>query len=354
MKKAKSSNLVIIGSGLAGYTLVREIRKHDKTFPITVITADNGEYYSKPQLSNALTHKKEASQLALFTKEKFAQQFSIDIKSNVLLNSLDDVDLEYSHLVLATGASPVILPNLSHAHVVNNLEDYSKFREIIKNQKKITIVGSGLVGCEFANDLLNAGYEITVIAPEKYPLFNLIPEQAGLGLKKALAEKGVNWQLERYFQPEDDHGIILSAVGLRPNLTLAKSLNLTINMGIVVNQYLETSQANIYALGDCAEVFGQVLPYIQPLSLCARALAKTILGEPTAVEYPPMPIHIKTPAYPIVVVPTTSKNSRWELETHPDGLSGLCYNHDHTLTGFCVTGSQASRSHEFLAKLQTI
>jgi len=317
------------------------------------MTADNGDYYSKPQLSNALTHKKEAHQLALFTKEKFAQQFNIDIKSHILLNSLDDLDElnpDFSHVVLATGATPVILPNLKNAHVVNNLADYIKFREIIKNHKNITIVGAGLVGCEFANDLVNAGYQITVIAPEKYPLFNLLPEAAGLGLKKALEQKGVNWQLGRYFQPEDDHGIILSAVGLRSNTALAKLANLTINKGIVVNHYLETSSPDIYALGDCAEVFGQVLPYIQPLTLGARALAKTILGEPTELIYPAMPVHIKTPAYPIVVIPPpVSPENHWEIDSHPDGVVGLCYNQSQ-LVGLCLTDKQTGNVNEYLAK----
>lgn len=348
-KKAKLSKLLIIGSGLAGYTLVREVRRHDKTFPITVVTADNGDYYSKPQLSNALTHKKEAHQLALFSAEKYAQQFNLEIKSNYFLESLER--LEYSHLVLATGANPVILPSLNNALTVNNLADYIKFREVIKNHKSITIVGAGLVGCEFANDLVNAGYEVTVIAPEKYPLFSLIPEAAGLGLKKALADKGVNWQLGRYFQPEDDKGIILSAVGLRPNINLAKQAGLTINKGIVVNDLLETSQSNIYALGDCAEVFGQVLPYIQPLTLGARALAKTILGEPTPVIYPPMPIHIKTPAYPIVVTPPHSLEIHWEFDAHEDGLAALCYNSGQKLAGFCLTGSQTQKINDILAKM---
>jgi rubredoxin-NAD+ reductase len=347
LKKAKSSNLVIIGSGLAGYTLVREVRRHDKTFPITVITSDNGDYYSKPQLSNALTHKKTAQQLALFTPEKFAQQFNVEIKSNNHLDNLDN--LEYSHLVLATGANPVILPDLKNAHTVNNLPDYIKFREIIKNQKTITIVGAGLVGCEFANDLINSGYEVTVIAPEKYPLFNLIPEAAGLGLKKALEEKGVNWQLGRYFQPEDDRGIILSAVGLRSNIALAQKANIVTNKGIVVNQYLEASHSNIYALGDCAEVFGQVLPYIQPLSLGARALAKTILGEPTPVIYPPMPVHIKTPAYPIVVIPPNSPEIHWKVDSHASGVTALCYNQTQ-LVGLCLTGSDTGKINEYLAK----
>ena len=282
LKKAKSSKLVIVGSGLAGYTLAREIRRHDKTFPITVITADEGSYYSKPQLSNALSHHKSPDQLALFSRDKYAQQFNLEIKSSCFLKSLDEIEgiigSEYSHLVLATGANPVNLPELNQAYVVNNLEDYRNFRRVIQDQKKITIVGAGLVGCEFANDLIGSGYEVTVIAPENYPLASLIPEQAGLALKAALAEKGVNWQLGRYFQPEDNQGIILSAVGLRPNVTLAKLANLSVNKGILVNEYLEASESGIYALGDCAEVFGRVLPYVAPLTLGARALAKTILG----------------------------------------------------------------------------
>lgn len=354
-KKAKSSKLVIIGSGLAGYTLAREVRRHDKSFPITVITADSGEYYSKPQLSNALTHQKTADQLALFSRDKYAQQFNLDIKSFCCIPSLTEiegiVDGGYSHLVLATGANPVSLPELKNAQVVNNLEDYRKFRRIIAGQKKVTIVGAGLVGCEFANDLVKNGYEITVIAPERYPLASLIPEQAGMALKAALAEKGVNWQLGRYFQPEDDQGIILSAVGLKPNVGLATSANLAINKGIVVNEYLETSQPDIYALGDCAEVFGRVLPYVQPLTLGARALAKTILGERTAVEYPLMPVHIKTSLYPVVVTPVEKGENRWEMTSFEDGLTGLCYTSGGKLVGFCLTGHQTSKINEFLARI---
>ncbi|MDX2165343.1 MAG: FAD-dependent oxidoreductase [Gammaproteobacteria bacterium] len=354
-KKAKSSKLVIVGSGLAGYTLAREVRRHDKIFPITVITADTGEYYSKPQLSNALSHQKSPDQLALFSREKYAQQFNLDIKASCFINSIIEIEniigSDYSHLVLATGANPVNLPELQDAHVVNDLDDYRNFRGVIQGQKKITIVGAGLVGCEFANDLISAGYEVTVIAPENYPLASLIPEQAGLALKAALAEKGVNWQLGRYFQPEDNQGIILSAVGLRPNVALAKSANLAVNRGILVSEYLETSQEGIYALGDCAEVFGRVLPYVAPLTLGARALAKTILGERTAVEYPVMPVHIKTSLYPVVVTPVEKGENRWEIESDEDGLTALCYTPAGKLVGFCITGRHSSKSNEFLARI---
>lgn len=364
LKKAKSSNLVIIGSGLAGYTLVREIRRHDQNLPITVITGDSGQYYSKPQLSNALTHKKTPDQLALFTPEKFAQQFNITIKNNYLINNIKTDNylnsLNYSDLVLATGANPVILPGLKQAITVNNLADYHHFREQLNSHKKIIIIGAGLVGCEFANDLINTGHEVTVIAPEQYPLASLIPELAGKGLKTALEKKGIQWQLGRCFQPSDQEDalknqkIILSAVGLRPNLTLAQQLNLNTKQGIVVNSYLESSHPHIYALGDCAEIYGRVLPYIQPLTLCARALAQTLLGEPTEVIYPPMPVHIKTPAYPIVVIsPSNSPENQWKIEDFEEGIAGMCYNRDQ-LVGLCLTGSQTSRINDFLAKISHI
>ncbi len=67
------------------------------------------------------------------------------------------------------------------------------------NQKTITIIGAGLVGCEFANDLVNIGYEVTIIAPDNYPLARLVPEDIGLAFKKAFAEKGVIWRLREFF-----------------------------------------------------------------------------------------------------------------------------------------------------------
>ena len=358
LKKAKSSNITIIGSGLAGYTLVRELRRLDPIIPITVITQDSGDYYSKPQLSTALTHHKTPDQLILFTAEKFAEKFNINIQPNHYINNLNTINNAENPIILACGASPVIIKPIKNnnvIHHVNNLQDYKIFRDILvspsKNQLSIIIIGSGLVGCEFANDLINAGYNVTVVSPDAYPLMRLIPKLAGEGLKQALADKGVVWKLGEFFD-ENQHqaDIILSAIGLKPNSELAQKKGIKTNKGIVVNEYLQTSHDNIYALGDCAEIGGQVLPYIQPLSLGARALAKTLLGEPTRVEYPVMPVYIKTPAYPIVT--TGGDGGAWGAEeVDSTGLSSLYYTQEKKITGFCLTGAKTAKINEFLGIL---
>ena len=149
-----------------------------------------------------------------------------------------------------------------------------EFREMLDNKQHITILGSGLVGCEFTNDLLNAGKEITMVSLATTPLDKLIPETAGKALEKAFTDNDVkiHWQttIEKVETNQENNtttvtlnngttfntDLVISAVGLRPNTELAKQTNLEINHGIVVDQYLTTNNPNIFAIGDCAEVCG--------------------------------------------------------------------------------------------------
>jgi rubredoxin-NAD+ reductase len=353
LKKAKSSNLLtIIGSGLAGFTLVREIRKLDKDFPIRVITQDSGDYYSKPQLSTAFTHHKSPSQLVLIPAEKFARQFNIEIKP---YTKIEEINFSYDQLVFACGARPVIPLFEKGAsegiYSVNNLDDYTPFHKSLEDKNHVTIVGAGLVGCEFANDLIHGGYEVTIIAPENYPLSRLVPEEIGIELKKALEEKGVHWRLGEFFDSEENHEIVLSAIGLKPEIALAQFSGIKVNKGIIVDEYLQTSQSNIYALGDCAEFKGRLLPYIAPIAIGARALAKTILGERTPVIYPPMPIYIKTPAYPIVVLQPEDDGGEWHLEKTHNNIRALVYNKNNELKGFALGGESTMEAVEWIKRI---
>lgn len=350
------NSLTIIGSGLAGYTLVREIRRLDKEFPITVITQDNGDYYSKPQLSNALTNHKSPEQLVLIPAEKFAAQFNINLVPNTIVESLDNI--QSSKIIFATGAKAVkISSEKQEIFSVNNLQDYHHFRKSIERekdqtfQKNITIIGAGLVGCEFANDLINTDYQVTIVAPENYPLARLVPEEIGVSLRKAFEEKGVIWRLGELFNPTNDQSeeILLSAIGLKPEITLAQSSHIKTNRGIIVNQYLQTNQENIYALGDCMEFNGRLLPYIAPIAIAARALAKTLLGEPTPVIYPPMPIYIKTPTYPVVVLQPDDTEGEWQIEKNQEAVRALFYNHNK-LKGFALGGAFAAEAVDWLKK----
>jgi rubredoxin-NAD+ reductase len=134
--------------------------------------------------------------------------------------------------------------------------------------------------------------------------------------------------------------IVLSAIGLKPRTQLAQTAGLEIKRGIVVDHLLETSAPNVYALGDCAEVSGMVLPFVMPLMHAARALAATLAGDPTSVRYPAMPVAVKTPACPTVVSPPPANASgEWRDSISADGVKSLFADASGRLLGFALNGT---------------
>lgn len=371
--------IIIIGTGLAGYQLAREFRKINTNTALTLITADEGQFYPKPQLSIALTQGKTPETLITATADDMAKQLNATILTKTLVTSLQpanntlkigDKTLEYSKLVLACGAETLKAPLEGNAVEevlsINHIYHYAQFQQWIKHKKSIAILGAGLIGCEFANDLSNAKYEVHVIAPAKFPLDLLVPEKVGQILQQALEQNGVHFHLPCIAKQIDKHNqeyqlilsngetllvdFVISAIGLKPNISLANHANIKTSRGILVNRFLETSAKNIYALGDCAEVEGHVLPYIAPILNCSRALAKTLNEQPTAVEYPAMPVIVKTPAHPIVVCPPPKdEKGKWEIETNVNNIRALFYNDKQQLMGFVLT-NDAVKERALLVK----
>lgn len=359
--------IIIIGTGLAGYQLAREFRKIDQALPLMLVTADEGRFYSKPLLSTALTSGKNSATLTTATAETMAKELKATIRTKSQVTRIDPLSktiwlqgepLLYSKLVLACGADVIKAPMTGDAveevMSINHIYHYAVFQDLIKNRKKITILGAGLIGCEFANDLCNAGYEVHVIAPAEAPLDLLIPKEIGKLLQKALTTHGVHWHLGCVVNTVNKSGagykltlsngslleteFVLSAIGLVPHTLIAKNAGLKVQRGIVVNRYLETSSKEIYALGDCAEVEGHVLPYITPLLNCARALAKTLAGVNTAVDYPAMPVIVKTPIHPLVLCPPPKgMPGEWKIDTENNNVRALFYDKQQQLQGFVLT-----------------
>jgi len=316
--------LIVIGIGLAGFNLVKELRRLDKETPVIMRTSDDGRNYSKPMLSNGFAKQKSADDLAMAQPEQVAAALNVDLRTEVEVTAIDaasksitvgEESISYGKLVIATGAD-VFRPPLEGdgqalVYSVNDLVDYGKFRAALVGKKKVLIVGGGLIGCEFANDLIGAGFEVDVVEPMGRCLPTLLPEQASHAVQQGLEAAGVKFHFGPFVKAVNnidggvrvtlsddaqvDADIVLSAVGLRPRIALAKTAGVQINRGIVVDRHLKTSDDNIYSLGDCAEVEGYVLPYILPLMAASRALAKTLAGEPTEVSYGVMPVTIKTP-----------------------------------------------------------
>ena len=133
--------------------------------------------------------------------------------------------------------------------------------------------------------------------------------------------------------------VVLSAIGLRPRVALPGAAGITTGRGVVVNRFLQTSDEIVFAIGDCAEVEGLVLPFVQPLLQQVRALAATLNGQPTPVAYPAMPVVVKTPALPVTVAsPANNAEGQWRIETQADCLAGHFEDVEGNLLGFALGG----------------
>lgn len=362
--------IVIIGTGLAGYTAARELRKLDKDTPLTLISADDGRFYSKPMLSNAYAHGKTAEQLATQDVAQMQAQLNAAILAHTRVSGMDTTrhtltcdgkTLLYSKLVLALGADPLRAPLQGDAVdsilSVNDLADYARLRKALDGAKRIVIIGAGLIGCEFANDLCTAGFSVHVIDPGPAPLNRLLPEAAGAQLRAALTKLGVQWHANAKAvsvnHAQDaclvtlsdgtvlEVDVVLSAIGLKPRTALAQQAGIKVNRGIVTDRCLQTSAPDVYALGDCAEVEGLVLPFVMPIMHAARALAKTLAGTPTPVTYPAMPVVVKTPAHPVVVSPPpVGVSGAWQVSESEEGVRALFLDDAQRLQGFALTGKK--------------
>ncbi|MBD3811647.1 MAG: FAD-dependent oxidoreductase [Betaproteobacteria bacterium] len=373
--------IVIVGSGLAGYTLLKEIRKRDTSTPVTLVTADDGVFYSKPNLSNALAAGRSATALAGASAQKMAADQQATVLTHTRVTAIDTQNqrvqtgsgaLDYGKLVLALGADPIphgLSGNGTAAVLaVNDLADYAVFRDALDGKKRVTVLGGGLIGCEFANDLVHAGFTVDVVHLGAWPLERLLPVEAGRRLADGLAALGVTWHFARTGRSVEsadagyrvtlDNGdtlaadVVLSAIGLRPRTQLAQAAGIPVGRGIQTGRLLETGAPNVYALGDCAEVEGQNLPYVQPLMVQARALAATLTGTPTPVVYPAMPVMVKTPAHPVAVLPPRlGASGGWKVECGDTGICALHVDDNGRLQGFALTGSETGRRNTLVKEL---
>ena len=392
--------LIIVGAGLAGWTAVREFRKLDPRAPVWLITADSGDFYAKPSLSNALAQQRAPSQLITTPAATMAAQLQTTLLARTRVTSIDTAaqtiattagTFAYRQLVLATGAQAIRLPLAGDAacavRSVNSLDDFARFHADLTGPhmdrnsavsttgayppKHVLIMGAGLIGCEFANDLVASGYQVSVIDPATGPMAALLPPQASDELRSELARLGVVWRFGATVTAVNHSrsagvatsgpalrvslstgetllaDVVLSAIGLRADTTLAQAAGLACERGIVVDRQLRTSAPGVYALGDGAQYASagnRTLPFVMPIMSAAKALALTLSGSVTALTFPPMPIAIKTPALPIVVLaPAPVHATTWQA---PEPGLWHALDAQGQPRGYALTGRQTARRGE--------
>jgi rubredoxin-NAD+ reductase len=361
--------VVIVGTGLAGYNLAREFRKLDGETPLLLITADDGRSYSKPMLSTGFGKNKDADGLSMAEPGAMAEQLKAEVRTHTRISGIDpghnrlwigEESVIYRDLILAWGAETVRVPIEGDAadavFPINDLEDYARFRAAAAGKRRVLLLGAGLIGCEFTNDLILGGYEVQLVAPCEQVMPTLLHPAAAAAVQAGLESLGARFhlgpvlnRLQRVDDGLEAHlsdgqvipcDVVVSAIGLRPRIDLAAAAGVQVNRGVVVDRHLKTSHANIYALGDCAEVDGLNLLYVMPLMSCARALAQTLAGNPTAVTYGPMPITVKTPVCPLVVSPPPrGMEGVWTVEGQGADVKVLCRDTGGKLLGYALTGA---------------
>ena len=374
-----SVGIVIIGSGFAARQLVKNIRKQDPNIPLTLIAADSMDEYNKPDLSHVVSRGQNADDLTLQTAGEFAEQYNLRLFPHTWVSDIDadnqrvksqDREWRYDKLVLATGATPFIppVPGRELMLTLNSQREYGAAQSQLRDAKRVLIVGGGLIGCELAMDFCRAGKAVTVVDNSASVLSALMPPEASSRLQHRLTDMGVHLmlktQLESLEQSADGIRVtldrqrtvmvdaVVAAAGLRPETALARHAGLKTHRGVVVNSQLQTSHPAIYALGDCAEINGMVLPFLQPILLSAMCLGKNLLAQQGELKLPPMLVKVKTPDLPLHLAGDTRREDlTWNIVAAKDGLVAKGVDAENRLRAFVVSEDRMKDAFALLRQL---
>ncbi|MBE8909270.1 NADH:flavorubredoxin reductase NorW [Enterobacter asburiae] len=374
-----SNGIVIIGSGFAARQLVKNIRKQDASVPLTVIAADSMDEYNKPDLSHVISQNQHAEDLTRQTAGEFAEQFNLrlfpytwvtDIDAAARVVKAKEKTWQYGRLVLATGASAFVPPVEGRELMLtlNSQQEYQASETALRDAQRVMIVGGGLIGTELAMDFCRAGKSVTLVDHAASILSSLMPAEVSSRLQHRLTDMGVHLLLKSQLLglTKTEGGIratldrsrsievdaVIAATGLRPETALAHRAGAETGRGVKVNSYLQTSQPDIYALGDCAEINGQVLPFLQPIQLSAMYLAKNLLGGSAPLKLPAMLIKVKTPELPLHLAGETQRHDlNWQITLEPQGMVARGADNEGQLRAFVVSEDRMKEAFSLLKRL---
>lgn len=383
-KKVRSeAGVLIIGAGYAGWQAAEAIRAAQPDAAITLLTACDGAVYPKPALSMALSQGRDPASLVEASAQEKAAELAMAVKTRTRVMSINPKrkkvttttgSFRYEKLVLATGAQamkPSVGGDAAEAVMtLNDLAGYRKFREALTGTQRVTVIGGGLIATEMAEDLISQGYEVQMLVRGANLMSQILPEAIAHTLATKLSAKGVkiafNSQAERVDQAGDgyrittdqgehfDADLVLAAVGLKPNLGLAQKAKLDTGQGISINPYCQTSDPDVYALGDCAEADGVIQAFLEPIRRQAKALADHISQSQTGATFEVQPtlIKTKTPSLSIMLSPPLkATHGHWEQSVQIGDNQQLYYRDRDAVTGFALSGDLVNKASELYKTL---
>ena len=273
---------IILGGGLTGAAAVEGIRQHDAKGPILLISAEPDLPYDRPPLTKQLwTGKKKVEQIFV-QPQSFYTDHGVDLKLSTEVTELNVTShtvrdsagnpYRYNKLLLATGGTPrrLAIPggDLKGISYYRTLRDYQQLRAAVTPGKSAVVIGGGFIGSEIAASLNINQVAVTIIFPQQWLVSRIFPEPLGRSLTDYYRSKGVTVFSEDTSTSIQQNGdayliqtraghqiradIVIAGIGITPNIALAQAAGLKTGNGIIVNEFLQTSNLDVYAAGDVA------------------------------------------------------------------------------------------------------
>ena len=311
--------VVIIGNGVAGTFAAQNIRNQDDNIEIEIYSKEKYPYYTRIKLPELISERITIDDIIVFQEEWYENKKiktylnkkikAIHPKQKQIIIEDEDKPIGYDKLILATGSMPNIPPIKNAVEMIGkgvftlrNIDNALEIRDYIKknNVQKAIVIGGGLLGLELARQIKNCNLDTTVV--EFFP--RLLPRQLDLDcggiLKKEIENMGINVELDAATEEiitngtvkgikikdgrEIEGDIVLIQAGIRATIDLAKNAKLDTNRGIIVNQFLETSVEDIYAVGDNIEYNSQTWGIIPACLEQSKVVAASVIGKKD-IEY---------------------------------------------------------------------
>ncbi|MEK4352441.1 nitrite reductase large subunit NirB [Paenibacillus sp. FSL R5-0475] len=302
--------LVLVGNGMAGIGTIEQILKLGGAYDITVFGSEPHPNYNRIMLSYVLEGSKTLNDIIL-NDWNWYEDNNITLHTGTTVTRIDEgskqvvtdsgMIVPYDKVIIATGSNSFILPvpGSDKEGVVGfrDISDCDAMLAAAKQYSKAAVIGGGLLGLEAAKGLLNLGMDVTVVHLMEDLMERQLDRNASSMLQAELERQGVKFAMgKQTIELSGEQRVsglrfsdgstlaadfVVMAVGIKPNVTLAKDSGISVNRGIVVDDYLQTSMQNVYSIGECAEHRGMCYGLVAPLFEQGMVLAKHLCGSDT-------------------------------------------------------------------------
>lgn len=377
----REPNVVIVGAGPAGHALARALRRRDPACAITMIAAHDAAVYPKAALAHAIGLGRDAASLVQASADMVAAREKLHLLANGRVLAIDLQDgsvslrharIPYHRLVLALGEE-IPLPEGLEAppgavSAINRLAEYAALRSRLVGAEHVVVLGSSAAACEFANDLVASGRQVTLIDATRHPLGERIPGLAGARIRAELEAAGIRFRLgdrARVVKPlgvrrlsvhtasgeRHDADLVVALGEPQARTGLAERAGIRAGAaGIVVDACLRTDAAGVHALGACA----CLPPPLRGASIEAQAeaLARTLCGRPTEPVLRRSALRLNTPASAVALVDAPPNLAgEWHERASARGVEAGFLDRRGRLRGFVLVGECVDLQQAWTARL---